>query len=244
MDSLIDFLSRITPGLAIVVVLFFVIPRRLMALRIAALIFGFILMRDAMTPLGYWNFGVTDFAIWLRFINDGWLLATLAALSVATSIALLYVKDLHRLVQWGNLKSPFVYVAGVAMGILVAAPFLLLSQTAAIEARGGVVPDAILPALAFMSLAGNFLEELIFRGFLQSYIAKYTSDIRAATVSAVMFAAAHIFLASTVTDLGWPLILFTLAEGVACAFIYRKYGLVAAAFTHATAIFMLASGLI
>ena len=94
-----------------------------------------------------------------------------------------------------------------------------------------------------MSLVGNFLEELIFRGFLQGYFEKHMSTMRAALISGGMFAAAHIYLASTVTDLGWPLLVFVLVEGLACALIYRKFGLISSALTHGTAIFILAGGL-
>ncbi|OYW90792.1 MAG: hypothetical protein B7Z23_09275 [Pseudomonadales bacterium 32-61-5] len=68
------------------------------------------------------------------------------------------------------------------------------------------------------------------------------ASTRAAIVSGVTFAAAHAFLASTVTSLGWPLLLFVLIEGLACAFVYRRYGLVSSTIVHGVAIFVLASG--
>lgn len=244
MESLLDYMLRITPGLVLITALFMLVPRKLLILRIMLLILGFILMRDAMTPVGYWNFGLTDWAVWLRFIDDGWLLVTLGVLSLVTSVVLLQSKDLRKLVQWGDVRSPQPYIVGILAGIAVALPFVLLAQTVDMADRGGVVAVAIIPAVLFMALAGNFLEELLFRGFLQSYVAKYTDDIRAAVISGVMFAVAHIFLASTVTDLGWPLLVFVLIEGLACAFVYRRYGLISAALVHGVAIFVLASGLV
>ena len=101
----------------------------------------------------------------------------------------------------------------------------------------------LLPALLYMALAGNFLEELLFRGFLQSKLQKQTSPTRAALLSGLLFAVAHVFLASTVTNVGVLLLVFVAIEGIVCAFVYKRYGLISAAITHGIAIFMLASGI-
>lgn len=102
MDGLLAYVLRITPGLAIIIVLFLLIPRKLLALRILTLIFGFILMRDAMTPEGFWSFGVTDPAVWLRFIDNSFILTVLGALSVLAAGLLLTLPELRSLVNWGN----------------------------------------------------------------------------------------------------------------------------------------------
>ncbi|MEO3892688.1 hypothetical protein [Nonomuraea sp. B5E05] len=39
-------------------------------LRILTLIFGFVLIRDAMTPLGFWRLGATGGVPWLRFTDQ------------------------------------------------------------------------------------------------------------------------------------------------------------------------------
>ena len=244
MSDLPDYFLRISPGLTLIAIVFLLLPRKQIITRIFLLIFGFILMRDAMTPVGYWTFGIHEQAIWLRFIDDGWLLAILATLSLATCMLLLCMKDLRKLVRWGKLSSPSTYLVGVGAGLAVALPFILLALPVDMSLRGGEVAAILLPALLYMALAGNLLEELMFRGFLQSYLEKQTTATRAAIVSGLLFAVAHIFLASTVTNLGLPLILFVTVEGLVSAFVYKKYGLVSAALTHGLAIFVLASGLI
>lgn len=242
MSDLLDYFLRISPGLALITIVFLLLPRKQIIARIFLLIFGFILMRDVMTPIGYWTFGIHEQTMWLRFIDDGWLLAILATLSLATCALLLCVKDLRKLVRWGKLSSPSTYLVGIGAGLAVALPFVLLAIPVDISLRGEVAV-ALLPALLYVALAGNLLEELIFRGFLQSYLERQTTATRAAILSGLLFAVAHIFLASTVTNLGLPLILFVAVEGLVCAFVYKKYGLVSAALTHGLAIFVLASGL-
>lgn len=221
MESLVPYMLRITPGLMLIAAIFLLLPRKQIIARIFMLIIGFILMRDAMTPVGFWNFGITDVTLWLRFINDSGVLLILGTLSLLTAWLLLRFRELRILVDWGNIKSWQPYAAGVMVGALVALPFVLLSIVP-IEYRGGTVAVSLLPALLFTALAGNFLEELIFRGFLQSYLAKYMQSIRAAVISGLTFAAAHVFLASTVTNIGWPLLAFVTIEGLACAFVYRR----------------------
>lgn len=165
-------------------------------------------------------------------------------MSGLVAVLLLRVPELRMLVRWGDLGSWRLYLVGILGGVVVAAPFVLVGLGAPLDARGGAVAVGLLPALLFMALVGNFLEELLFRGFLQGYFEEHLSGVRAAVLSGLLFAAAHIFLATTVTDLGWPVLLFVTVEGLACAFIYRSFGLVASTLTHGVAIFVLASGLL
>lgn len=244
METLLEYFLRITPALALITLVFFLLPRKQLLARIFILIVGFILMRDAMTPEGIWSFGLTTPAIWLRFVENSTVLFILGALSGLTAWTLLRSRDLRRLVRWGNVRSWRPYVVGVLAGVLVVAPFVALSVGTPLEARGGAVAVSLLPALFVMAILGNLLEEVIFRGFLQSYFEKHMTGVRAAVLSGLMFAVAHIFLATTVTDLGWPLLAFVLLEGLVCAFIYRKYGLIGAALTHGVAIFILAAGIL
>lgn len=84
---------------------------------------------------------------------------------------------------------------------------------------------------------------MLFRGFLQGRMESEVGPVRAALFSAVCFAACHAFLASTVTDIGWPLLAFTLYEGLICAFLRLRWGVLPAALAHGLAIFLLASGI-
>ncbi|MDQ0087878.1 hypothetical protein J2T12_001284 [Paenibacillus anaericanus] len=54
MDIFLEYILHITPGFLLVVVFFFLLPKKTLESKIFILIFGFILMRDAMTPLGLW----------------------------------------------------------------------------------------------------------------------------------------------------------------------------------------------
>ena len=86
-------------------------------------------------------------------------------------------------------------------------------------------------------------EEVFFRGYLQGRLEQAMPAMRAALLSAVLFAACHAFLATTVTDVGWPLLAFTLWEGLICAFLRLRWGVIPAAIAHGLAIFLLSSGL-
>lgn len=244
MEDLFSYFIRIAPGLIIILAAFFLLPKKQLLAKIFLLIFAFVLMRDAMTPVGFWSFNITESTMWLRFIDSPLILFVLGILSLGAAVSLLLVRDFRSLVRWGDVRSWRTYVFGLLAGLLVASPWIVLGFNVPLEARGGAVAIGLLPALLFMALAGNFLEELLFRGFLQSYFEKHMKSIRAAVVSGLIFAVAHIFLASTVTSLGWPLLVFVLVEGLACAFVYRTYGLLSATIVHGVAIFMLASGLL
>ncbi|VVN40702.1 hypothetical protein PS862_04030 [Pseudomonas fluorescens] len=95
--------------------------------------------------------------------------------------------------------------------------------------------------MVVLAFGGNALEEVLFRGFLQGHLEHHTSALRAALVSAVAFAACHAFLALRVTRIGWPILLFTLVEGLVCSFVRVRYGVNAATAAHGTAILLIAA---
>ena len=63
-------------------------------------------------------------------------------------------------------------------------------------------------------------------------------------LSGLFFALGHTFLAITVTDSGYMVLIFTLYEGLICAWLADKFGVIPASLAHALAIFMLSAGVI
>ena len=63
-------------------------------------------------------------------------------------------------------------------------------------------------------------------------------------LSGLLFAASHLFLAYTVTGVGWPLVAFTLFEGLVCAVVAMRHGVLGSTVAHGGAILVLASGLV
>src|SRR5690606_37031624 len=135
-------------------------------------------------------------------------------------------------------------LVGIVGALVVVAPILLSYLFAPIEERGGAVPPSLWLPLLFLALSGNWLEEVLFRGYLHGYLSKWTGQWKAALLSGLLFAVGHIFLSATVTDLGVFVLLFTFYEGVICAVVRMNHGVIASSLTHGTAIFILAAGLI
>ncbi|MDQ0087877.1 membrane protease YdiL (CAAX protease family) [Paenibacillus anaericanus] len=141
------------------------------------------------------------------------------------------------------MKRIRTYIYGLMGAIIICAPLLILYQYIPLADRGGSLSYNLLLPICFIALCGNFMEETLFRGYAQGYFEKYSSPIKAAVLSGILFAVGHIFLASTVTDLGMVLLGFTLYEGLICAFVRMKHGVLASTISHGMAIFILSSGL-
>jgi uncharacterized protein len=92
-------------------------------------------------------------------------------------------------------------------------------------------------------LVGNSYEEVLFRGFLQGLMTEQIGAAAAVLVAGLSFAFGHVFLAATVTDIGWPILAFTALEGLICASLSRRFGLRASALAHGGGIFLVASGI-
>ena len=145
--------------------------------------------------------------------------------------------DLWQLIRW-TLGNPGAGLAcGLLVGCLIGVPLRIYQGIDASAIHGYWV---WLPGMVVLAFGANALEEVLFRGFLQGYLEQHVTLLRAALISGVAFAACHGFLALSVTQLGWPVLLFTLIEGVACALVRMRYGVLPAAVAHGTAILLIA----
>jgi len=243
MSLLVAYLARILPGIIIGIAFALCVGKRSAAYRVMAYILMFVLMRDAMTPLSMWRFGVEGF-FWIRFADMPLLLVLLGVSSGLTAGAILFFdRELRELVAWFQGRAVFCIIAGLCAAVVVAAPLLIGYRWVDIGVRGGAVAPSLLLPLLCMTLFGNFLEETLFRGLFYGHMERISNPLRAALLSGVLFAFAHVFLAFTVTDVGIPLLLFCLWEGTICGLVRMKWGLVAATLAHGGAIFLLSAGL-
>ncbi|WP_226353883.1 CPBP family intramembrane glutamic endopeptidase [Pseudonocardia sp. ICBG601] len=243
---LVDYPLRLLPGLIVVGATFVLIGRSSPLLRIVLLVTGFVLVRDAMTPLGLWSIGPAPHGLlWLRLSPDPVVLLGMGTVGVAASLAVAYgPRDLRGLVVWGRL-GPRSLLAALGGAAVLLVPLTAVLWTVPVEQRGGAVAVGLLPALAVLAFGGNLLEEVLFRGLLQGHLAgpRAFGAVRAVVASGLLFAVGHVVLATTVTDLGWPILVFTAAEGLVCAWVRHGHGVLAATLTHGTVILGLASGL-
>lgn len=243
---MIGYMVRILPGLVVGILFLVLLPRSGTAFRLTAYILLFLLIRDAMTPIGFWSFGSDGF-FWLRFHLSPLMLILFGAVSFGIVLLMNAVEpDLRGLPTWFRGAPAIDVLWGVGGAVVVALPLYVVYLFVPIAERGGEVAPVLLPALLVMTLLGNLYEEVLFRGYFQGYVERVdgVTPPRAAILSGVLFAFGHIFLALTVTDVGAPLLVFTLYEGVLAGFVNMKWGLVAATITHGGAVFLLAAGII
>lgn len=173
-----EYLIRLLPGLVVLILALGVIPKKLIELRIVLFILVFVLFRDAMTPLRLWSIS-PDMVI--RLPEDPFILVALGV-SSAAFVALIQWSEpeLRKFLIWFKGSK----VASVALGILgaliIALPVIARYRMLPPEARGTVVSTENLLPLLTLAMLGNFLEEAIFRGYLQGYLETKVSPARTA----------------------------------------------------------------
>lgn len=235
LSLLIDYGIYLVPGLSLCALWFWLTPKTQSGLRIAILLLSFVLMRDVMTPLGLWSLSGD---VQIGFISNPFVVAALGVLSLAIIAALARIApDLWELVVWRKRNLVVGLTLGITIGCAIGAP-LRLYQGIDPGEMAGYWPWLL--GMVVLAYGGNALEEVLFRGFLQGYLEQHTTALRAALISAVAFSTCHSFLALSVTRIGWPILLFTLVEGLACAFVRMRYGVIAATAVHGTAILLIA----
>lgn len=225
---------RMAPGLLVFALCLVLLPHAVVGARIALYIAIFILIRDAMTPVGLWSFD----NLRISFFDNPALLTTLGfacALGVVLLVAV--ERDMRPLLVWR--KRSLVEGAAVGLGAGAAIGLGAASVSGLSPLLWDFAPGFIL-GLVILAYGGNLLEEVLFRGYLQGRLETHVTPVRAALLSGLVFAACHSFLAITVTNGGWPILAFTAIEGIACGFVRMRYGVWAATLTHGTAILLIA----
>lgn len=175
MDNLTDYLSRISPALA-VVALVFVLVRPGKHLRVVLYILTFILLRDALTPASLWRLGVTGGVPWIRLFPSrvflaGMALASLAAVGLLIRFDPENSREVVFLRKGEGLKG---WLSALAALAVLLAPFVVLYGRIDLEDRGGAVDPAFLAPLLLFAVAGNLLEELLFRGYVGTPLLLFT----------------------------------------------------------------------
>ncbi|MCU1734698.1 MULTISPECIES: CPBP family intramembrane glutamic endopeptidase [unclassified Pseudomonas] len=232
LSRLSAYLLYLTPGFLLCALWFWLTPKHQAGMRILVLLLTFVLLRDAMTPQGLWS--LSD-QVQIAFIANPLVLAALGLLSLVL-IALLarVAPELWALLVWRRGNVGLGLFLGLLAGLAIGLPLRLY------QGNGLDVSGLWLGGLLVLAYGGNALEEVLFRGMLQGHLEQHTSALRAALGGAVAFAACHAFLALSVTQVGWPILAFTLIEGLVCALLRMRYGIFAAIAAHGTAILLIA----
>ncbi len=237
------YVLRCLPAIVIGLSFLVILPKNRTEIRIFAYIMLFIVLRDTMTPLQLWSLGSEGW-FWLRVRE---LPVLLLMVSVAAAGIVLatnwYEPDLRRLIVWFKGQPLICLLGGLAGAVAIATPVILLYQSVPIAQRGGTVSVGLLPILLIFCLLVNFYEESLFRGYFQGFIEAYTSPLRAAVLSGILFSFGHTFLATTVTNVGAPLVLFTLYEGVIAGLVRMRFGMIPSVLAHGVGVFLLCSGI-
>ncbi len=244
--DLVGYLLRITPALLVVSLLYIVLRgKQALPFRIAVIIIGFLIVRDTLILYGVWGYGVTHgWLPWVRFIEDPILVVLFAVGSILTTAFLVMIeRDGRSLLVWGKFKLSHLGW-GLAGGIVLAGALVAADQLYPLAERGGPVPGRMLLPLILVAIFGNLTEDILVRGYVQGYLTTIYSPWRAAIGSALFFALGHVFLVTLVTDLGTPVLVYAFIDGLVCAVVRMKSGLIPAALSHGMAIIVLATGLI
>ena len=259
LDSLAAYLIDVAPGLLLVVAALALVPGRMVAARVLVAILGVVLLRDAMVGHGLFTFGAAGerSVLWLRFTSDPIQLISLSVLALAAVAGLVAAfRQRSRGMRWTADRAWLSGPVGLLGAAVIVLPVAVLYGSVPalsaglglgdvpLDARGGAVAAGVLVPLLVFAFCAGLLVEVLFRGLLQSELEHHTSVVRSALASAALFAASHVFLASTVTEVGWPLLAFVLFEGLVCAAIAIRHGVLGSSIAHGGAIFLLTSGLV
>lgn len=205
---------------------------------------SFILMRDTLTPLGLWKIGKTGGVFWVRLSADPVFLILFGLCSLVMVMGLFaFDRENRQQLIWFKKKKIIGIILGLTGGLAVVLPYFILYRRIGIEQRGGAVDTTLLIPIFVFALFGNLFEEGLFRGYVLGSLQCKEKRLWAGFASGVVFAFCHVFLAITVTDVGLPLLLFVLWEGVITGLVGAEYGIIPSTLCHGGAVFLLSSGL-
>jgi uncharacterized protein len=241
MELLVIYMQRAAPACVLGVILLLALPKSLIEWRLVTYVLLFLLLRDLMTPLGMWEINVSNG--FLRLPTQPLLLLTLGIMSCGLVIGInAWEPALANLVVWKKGPAWHAFSIG-SVGIIAVSilPFAFHRIVSSVN-HPALVPSSLIAPLLIFSLLGNLLEEVLFRGYFQGWMEKKTSPLRAAFLSGIFFSLCHIYLATTVTNGGIAILIFTMYEGIIAGFVRMRSGVLASSLTHGGAIFLVAAG--
>src|SRR4051812_6792764 len=156
-----SYLDRIWPGVLVIALLLGMLRGRAFTwMRVAIYVISFMMLRDALFTSRLWQ--ITGWPMpWMRFARDQVSLGLMGAASGLIVLALWRSeRELSRGITWTRKKPVSAIGLGLAGGLAIAGPALVAGAFVSPWLRGGVVPYAFWPALAWLSFLGNLLEEL------------------------------------------------------------------------------------
>ncbi|TGL60762.1 CPBP family intramembrane glutamic endopeptidase [Leptospira sarikeiensis] len=232
---------RVSPAL-IFTGLLWVLVKPEPKLRVLIYILLFVLFRDAMTGAGLWSLGSVG-GFWIRLSNSALILYLLGLLSLVLVLTLWkFDIENRKWIVWQKGNPIPGIVTGILASLLIAFPVWALNKSLSDTVPGGPVSNSLLLPMLWFSLVGNMYEEFLFRGYVRGIAEEKYGWVRASLISGAAFAFFHIFLATTVTSIGFPLLLFTLWEGTICGFLASRFGLISSTLAHGFGIWIIASG--
>jgi membrane protease YdiL (CAAX protease family) len=254
--DLVGYAVRVAPAMILAVTLYVVLRgEKALPLRIMAIVIGFLVIRDTLVSFGIWGYGIADgWLPYVRFIDEPVLVTGFALGSILTTLILVVIEnDGRRLLWWGRFTWPSVgWALGGGVVIAGALAVAYLFGGVPLAQRGGPLPEYMLWPMVAVAIFGNLTEDVLVRGYVQGYLALSLSPVRAAIGSGLFYAFCHVFLAAHIITvmpvpglhLGLPVIVFALFDGLICAFVRMKAGLIPAAVSHGMGVAVLATGLI
>lgn len=241
MNELLNYGAIILPGMILICLILIFLPKKEIFLRLLVLFLGFILMRDALQPARLWHISPS---LEMRFTGNTFSIWLLAISSAVIAYSLRFLLDVPSPTIW---KSPILksFLFGVAGSFLIFSPVFIINR---FGYTSPVLPKPhgaeLLSAILAISLLGNFLEEILFRGYLQDILLRNGVGLRRTIlISGLTFSLCHVFLAFTVTNTGTPILIFTAWEGLICAFLASRFGLASAVLAHGLGIFWISTAI-
>src|SRR5437763_1133323 len=139
LETMATYFVRTGPGLVLGAMMFFLI-RREARLRIVLYLALFVLIRDAMTPLGLWSFGTQGF-FWIRLSSDPAFLVAFGLAGLGLSLAVYFLdRENQSLFRWTRGPLALGLLWAIVGAVVVVAPFVVIYHYTPIESRGGQVP--------------------------------------------------------------------------------------------------------
>ncbi len=126
-EALTTYLVRTCPGLILGAAML-VLARRQPRLRIVIYVALFVLLRDAMTPLGLWSFGTEAF-FWIRLSSDPGFLTIFGVACLGLSLGVYFLdRENQAIIEWTRGRLAVGMLLGVVGALVVVAPLVAVYQ--------------------------------------------------------------------------------------------------------------------
>lgn len=236
MELLIELLWIACPFLLVMFLLYKLAARKNVIWKIVIIIGCFVVIRTLLFYEQVWWIQDEHGKLLIDFTSDTWLLITLSLIGILIVVGcFLFQMKLNLYVKWASDSVIKSIIFGLISSIFLISPMLLWNFYTLWPLRT-VESASLLVSVAAFIIIDKFIEELVFRGYLQGYLDRFYSPLKSNILTTSVYSLSHLLILIIMGQHFLFVFVYSIFAGFIFSGLRNRYGIVSSALANGVSI--------